>query len=387
MRLVRRLVGAAVGVEFADAQLRPVHWGPPQPPDGPAPASDDWLVAAHASTPDRSRHLGVEAGIELRFGAAPAPAARPDFPIDVVYTWVDFHDPEWRHSFDTASRPGDLVRASTTDSRFDHLDELRYSLRSVAEFMPWVNHIWLVTAGHVPAWLDADHPDITVISHDELWQGEPGLPTFNSQAIEATLHRIPGLSEHFLYVNDDMLIGRPLGPEVFFDPDGRPRVFTSTSTVPDGDPECSDLAPDAAGKNNRRLVAASTGRRLSMKYQHAPYALRRSVIGELEQRFGPELAATRRARFRSLTDVTVAGGLHHSYALATGQAVVGDIRNRYVDLESPDATHLFDTISRHRWYESFCVNVVLDGPRDPGALLSFLQSYFPNAAEWESDHR
>ena len=356
--------------------------------DGPTPEADAWLVAGHATASDGRRHLGLDDAIELRFGRSgdikrQAVSASVRFPIDAVFTWVDFEDPRWQQEFAEADRPGNLVRAAATESRFNHVNELRYGLRSVSEFAPWINHIWLVTAGHTPSWLDSSNDKISVITHDQIWAGEKGLPTFNSQAIEANLHRIPGLTEHFLYFNDDMLIGRPVAPETFFTPEGRPKVFVSHSTVPDGEPRRGDLAPDAAGKNNRRLVAAATGQVMSAKYQHAPYALSRSIIAELEERFGAELRATTRSVFRSTSDVTVAGGLHHSYALATGQAVVGDIRSRYVDLESRHADHLLNVTSRYRFYESFCVNVVLDGPRDPARLVEFLQSYFPNPAPWE----
>ncbi len=81
--------------------------------------------------------------------------------------------------------------------------------------------------------------------------------------------------------------------------------------------------------------------------------------------------------------MTAAGGLHHSFALATGQAVPGDIRQRYVDLESADAKYLLDQIARYRHYETFCLNVISGGPRDPAGLVAFLQSYFPNPAPWE----
>ncbi len=379
-------------MEFTTFSGRLEGWKPPSRLRGPAPVAGDWLVASHETTRDGSRHLGLEAAVRLRFVPETLPPAEPenlattsiDFPIDAVFTWVDFEDPRWQQQFGRTIRPTNLVRAAANESRFNHVNELRYSLRSISEFAPWINHIWLVTAGQVPGWLDVRNDKISVITHDEIWAGEAGLPSFNSQAIEANLHRIPGLSEHFLYFNDDMLIGRPVAPETFFTPDGKPKVFISSSSVPDGDPSARDLAPDAAGKNNRRLVAKVTGQVRSAKYQHAPYALRTSIIAQLEAEFGAELAATRHSQFRSTSDVTAAGGLHHSYALATGQAVAGDIRHRYVDLESAHADHLLEGIARYRFYESFCVNVVVGGPRNPAGLVRFLQSYYPNPAPWET---
>ena len=42
------------------------------------------------------------------------------------------------------------------------------------------------------------------------------LPTYNSHTIELNLHRIPGLSENFVYFNDDVFLIRPVTPQHFF---------------------------------------------------------------------------------------------------------------------------------------------------------------------------
>lgn len=59
---------------------------------------------------------------------------------------------------------------------------------------PWVNHIYLVTNGQVPDWLDLDNnDDVTVVTHAEIYQNSSHLPTFASPSIEVHLHRIPNL--------------------------------------------------------------------------------------------------------------------------------------------------------------------------------------------------
>ena len=121
------------------------------------------------------------------------------FPIDAVFTWVDGADPLWRQRKDSAlGRDAALPihDAAANGSRYANRDELRYSLRSVAYFAPWIGHIYLVTDDQIPSWLDHTHPDLTVVPHREIFGTTGVLPTFNSHAIEAMLHRIPGLSEH-----------------------------------------------------------------------------------------------------------------------------------------------------------------------------------------------
>src|SRR5690606_13061595 len=42
------------------------------------------------------------------------------------------------------------------------------------------------------------------------------LPSFNSNVIEIYMHKIPGLTEHFVYFNDDFFIINNVGKERFF---------------------------------------------------------------------------------------------------------------------------------------------------------------------------
>lgn len=106
----------------------------------------------------------------------------------------------------------------------DH-QELRYSLRFVEAYAPWVNHIYVITDEQKPSWMKS-HPKITIIDHSEI---VPSIyrPLFSSIAIEMFLATIPSLSEHFLYCNDDMFFNRDVKKSDFFDEAGRPIVWLS----------------------------------------------------------------------------------------------------------------------------------------------------------------
>lgn len=146
-----------------------------------------------------------------------------DFDIDLVYLWVDGKDPAWitkRNALIGVSEEGSAVNC---DGRYADNDELRYSLRSVAAYAPWIRKIFIVTDGQRPRWLKSDHPKIEIIDHKDILPADV-LPTFNSVVIEHAIHNIPGLSEHFLYANDDMFFNREVRPSDFFDPEGRPIV-------------------------------------------------------------------------------------------------------------------------------------------------------------------
>ena len=106
----------------------------------------------------------------------------------------------------------DIVSAS----RFQDNEELRYSLRSVERFAPWVRHIFVVTNGQIPSWLNLDSPRLTLVTHKDIFPNHTHLPTYSSPAIESHLHRIPGLADHFIYLNDDVMFGDYVWPEDFY---------------------------------------------------------------------------------------------------------------------------------------------------------------------------
>lgn len=156
---------------------------------------------------------------------------RNDTKIDIVYLWVDDTDHAWQAEKDKwlektyGKKP--LNTDATTAARWRDNGELLYSLRSVEKFTPWVNHIYIITGfNQIPKWLNTEHPKITIISHEQIMPHD-ALPTFNSNAIEMCIPNIPGLSEHFLLMNDDMFFNRPLSPSYFYDNHGRARVMFS----------------------------------------------------------------------------------------------------------------------------------------------------------------
>ncbi len=121
--------------------------------------------------------------------------------------WVNGSDPVLHALQDRYKYPKQGIQPN----KFREWHELLFSMRSVHMFAPWVRTIYLVTASQVPIWLNTTHPRVRVIDHHALFPDPVSqLPTFNSLAIESVLHRIPGLSEYFLYFNNDGAFGPPI---------------------------------------------------------------------------------------------------------------------------------------------------------------------------------
>eukprot|EP01031_Cornospumella_fuschlensis_P032775 gene32775-39624_t len=172
-------------------------------------------------------------------------------PIDVVYTWVNGSDPKWLAKKDywaskyfpvevkNVSAEGNESTDVFASNRYRDSDELRYSIRSLVKFAPWVRHIYLVTDNQIPNWLNMETDKLTVISHTDIFANASHLPVFSSPAIEANIHRIKGLSEYFIYFNDDVFLGAPVLPEDFMTIGGAFR-FVFAWEVPKCAPGCAD---------------------------------------------------------------------------------------------------------------------------------------------------
>ncbi len=82
--------------------------------------------------------------------------------------WVDGGDPAWQAKKRAVT--GEMAEGSETDgkARYVDNDELRYSLRSVEKYAPWIRRIFIVTDGQTPAWLDTSNPRVCVVDHREI---------------------------------------------------------------------------------------------------------------------------------------------------------------------------------------------------------------------------
>lgn len=140
--------------------------------------------------------------------------------IDLVYLWVDGSDPVWQAKRNALIGSVEKDMPENCKGRYADNDELKYSLRSVAMYAPWIRRVFIVTDGQVPAWLDVSNQKVKIVDHTEIMP-EESLPCFNSCLIEHYLYRIPGLAERFLYANDDMYLNKEATPGDFFTRDGQ----------------------------------------------------------------------------------------------------------------------------------------------------------------------
>ena len=149
------------------------------------------------------------------------------FPVDAVICWVDGNDPVLNTK---RALYGDQRAFSRDDlagsTRFANNGEIAWCVKSINRFAPFIRKIFIITDGQDPK-LESDIP-IEIVDHTVVFRGyEDFLPVFNSLSIETMMWRIPGLSEHFIYFNDDFLLASDVSVSDFFEKDGTPVCYAS----------------------------------------------------------------------------------------------------------------------------------------------------------------
>lgn len=236
--------------------------------------------------------------------------------IDMVYTWVNHRDKNWQDKFykyKSLSSANEAIR----NCRFYDNDELKFSLRSLEKFAPWINHIYIITDNQNPKWLNVDHPKITLVNHCDILPSE-ALPTFNSNAIEMCLCNISGLSEYFLYGNDDTFFGNYVSSSFFYTPSGYPicRFFRRISPKP------TSLWEQALN-NSANCLTKHNYNFPKLQPHHNIDAYRKSIISECKNIFMQEAKNTENNKFRTEDDIE--RNIFSLYAVATKKGIKKEV--------------------------------------------------------------
>ena len=316
-------------------------------------------------------------------------ASDVSFDIDMVFSWVDGSSSDFQRERAKRMKAYVVGDGDDSDARFRQIDELKYALRSVYMFAPWVRRIFIATDSPAPEWL-AEHPRVTIMRSEDFFPDLSVLPTHNSHAVESQLHRIPGLAEHFLYSNDDMFFGRPVGPELFFSPGGVTKFIEASTRIGLGENNTTRSGFENGARVNRALLRERFGKVTTRHLEHTAAPLRKSVMEELEAEFPADFARTAASQFRSATDISVTNSLYHYYALMTGRAVEQtQARSLYIETTLKLALRQMNALRKRRDQDMFCLN---DGSNPEisdevrrAAVTDFLERYFPIVAPWERE--
>lgn len=330
---------------------------------------------------------------------------------DMVYLWVNGNDPQWKRKKEEYMRKevspvnGKALFSETETSqdngdtagicRYIDNDELKYSLRSVELFAPWIDDIFIVTDGQIPEWLDTSNPRIHIVDHRDIIP-QKYLPTFNSSIIEYYICDIPGLSEHFIFANDDMMIAREVHKDFFFNEEGLP-VFRLKKQKVRTKKDCYSKMVSAS----MYTIYMEFGKSFRKAPHHNMDSYRKREYRECMEHFRTWKDKSSMSRFRRSSD------LHRSivgyYCLSKGKGVRRDI-SRYNNCTGL-TDRIFCTITGSFRTDSRCIPAsekdyrkildkydpilftINDGAgvtaEDRARMAEFLELYFPEKSSFE----
>lgn len=306
--------------------------------------------------------------------------------IDFVMPWVDGNDLKWQKELSKFSLKDNLLNSN---DRFRDWDNLQYIFRAFEEYTPWVNKIYFITSGHLPKWMNTKHEKLVIVKHED-YLDEDNLPIFSSHPIELNLHRIKGLSEKFVYFNDDFFILSPLHKEEFFK-NNLPVDFALSTIMHEGAIShiiMNDI--DLINKNfNRHVGEKLTKRGIIKKYFfkwfHINYGVRsfptllllywktftgfeinhhaqpylKSTFHEVWQKEETTLQRTSCSKFRSNEDVNQY--LFRYWQLVKGTFYPGNVANmidkrKYIELRTKEDGKRIAEDIKSRKYKLYCIN-------------------------------
>lgn len=329
--------------------------------------------------------------------------------IDFVILWVDGSDPAWleqKNHYHSEKYGNAFVSGA---SRYQDWEQLPYWFRGIEKYAPWVNRIFFVTWGHVPSWLNLNHPKLTVVKHSEFIPHEY-LPTFNSNTILLNLHRIPGLSEQFVVFNDDMFLMNPVVPKDFFQ-NGLPldECVHNALVSPGG----GDMFPHFLMNNmdvinrhfsKRQAMRKNLSKHFNLRYgagnirtlallpwwgftgfynHHVSCAYRKQTFEEVWEKEFPVLDVTCRCRFRDYNNVTE--WLMRYWQLAKGEFVPRPTRFGVYYGITDDNRSLADVFGKSK-AKVCCVNDEVptrDFEATKKQLLEIFENFLPTPCSFE----
>lgn len=287
--------------------------------------------------------------------------------IDAVISYVDNTDPVWIKSFTEAKRNGDETANALKTWRFRNNNEITYCLKCIEKNCNVFDTVYIVISGKSQIFnLDFLNIEfrkkIKFTTHSEFYVDSTHLPTFNSMSIEANIFNIKGLSEYFVYFNDDCFINKKVTKESFVVPslNGYKTILRLEEDLvsPRGNTTTKDIGYVASWKNTNKLLDTLFPEKTKSHrplLQHTPQIQRKSDHIHLKSLFQKEFNDTSKSKFRNINCILVTCGLAPYYSFYKGMSVLNDSRKYlYLHLFINDSDPLPDaetieTIKKFTW--------------------------------------
>ena len=324
--------------------------------------------------------------------------------IDIVIPWVDGADPAWlaekaKYQPDSKSDVG--------VNRYRDWGTMKYWFRGIEKFAPWINKIHFITWGHLPKWLNTENPKLHIVNHKD-YIPEEYLPVFSSHPIELNMHRIEGLSEKFVYFNDDTFLISPVTPETFFQnnlpvdnmvevvmrfmPGGIDHIIGNDMSIinkhfPKGETIRKNkkqwFSFKAIKPTLKNMYMLPINRFSAFDNQHLPVPLLKSTIEEVWEKEPELMKATSSHKFRNMEDVNQ--WLFRYWQFVTGKFVQSKKPSGQFFSIGRDNAQIEDTIINKR-HKLICLSddtTTLDFEKESKTIIQLFESILPEKSSYE----
>lgn len=307
-----------------------------------------------------------------------------DGPVDLVYLWCSDKDKKWnkkrRKCLAEFDGKDNFANESLSEARWTDNDELRYSLRSAYQYASWINKIYIITDNQIPEWLDTSHEKIKIIDHKDIIPTEY-LPTFNSNVLETYIHHIPGLSEHFLFSNDDTFFKSAVTKGFFFTSDGKPIVRLRTLRKKHNKNYGLYLQ---IVDNMQKLYRQKFKRNFNFIPHHNIDSYTKEICYDCEKTFSREYSNCRINKFRKDNDIERI--LIHFFAIGRNKACYKVVDNNKDSLEIHFPNIKADCILNTSDAKLFCLNMTdRANHEDEKKIYDIERALYNEKAPWEKD--
>lgn len=273
-----------------------------------------------------------------------------NFDIDLVIPYVNGNDKDWLTLYKGYLKKHNIT-VSNDKCRFRDWGTFEYFIKSTKKFAPWVRkiHIILLNETQIPKWLDVTDSQINIVYHRNIIPIE-FRPTFNSCTIEMFLKNINGLSEHFIYCNDDTFFIDHCEPTEFFNKKGTPKLFFYNKKINGNENQYRQVCI-----NDNKLILSNFNKKLGKNYlkpKHTMIPMRLSTLNTVYEK-------NKSALLKSISALRNSKNynqyIYSIYQKLNKESVNFENNSVYMDFQSNTIDEMIDVISNQK-YKIICIN-------------------------------
>lgn len=272
--------------------------------------------------------------------------------VDLVYLYINGSEPGFKRlrkeSWTTLRSTGnhtDMTVPSMDGQQANDMSltkdggELLFSLRSMMKFFNGkIRKVFLVTETP-PVWLNT-----AMLASGELEVVHPGVimplgsyPNFNSRALESNLHKIPGLGDYYMTLNDDVYLGSLIGfSDLLSEGVLKIHMAWHPKYSIEADDDTNEKLKDwnshhSSMKNANRLLDRHFGHRKNRKkVSHSPLFWSKALVQDAHSIFREALDNTTSHIFRSHLDVHP--GFLYSHYMLENKSIMAEIEDSHEEM-------------------------------------------------------